>query len=89
MKAIFDNKENALWPNQFLNVQLLLETRPDSIVVPAAIQRGPQGRSDGDVKHEHPFFVSSEVWARSWTTCEKQHLPAERSRTPNLDQVGW
>ena len=44
LKAQFDNKDDALWPNQFVNVQLLLETRKDSIVVPAAtIQRGPQG----------------------------------------------
>ena len=33
-----------LWPNQFVNIHLLLEVRKDSIVVPAAaIQRGPQG----------------------------------------------
>ena len=44
LKAQFDNKDDALWPNQFVNVQLLLETRKDSIVVPAAtIQRGPSG----------------------------------------------
>ncbi len=44
LKAVFDNKDNALWPNQFVNVRLLLETRKDSVVVPAAaVQRGPQG----------------------------------------------
>src|SRR5262249_14648807 len=44
LKAIFDNKDNELWPNQFVNVRLLLEVRKNSIVVPAAaIQRGPQG----------------------------------------------
>jgi membrane fusion protein, multidrug efflux system len=44
LKAVFDNKDNALWPNQFVNVRLLLEVRKDSIAVPAAaIQRGPQG----------------------------------------------
>ena len=44
LKAIFDNKENLLWPNQFVNVRLLLETRKNSTVIPAAaIQRGPQG----------------------------------------------
>jgi membrane fusion protein, multidrug efflux system len=44
LKAAFDNKDNALWPNQFVNVRLLLEVRKSSIVVPAAaIQRGPQG----------------------------------------------
>jgi len=44
LKAIFDNKGDTLWPNQFVNVQLLLETRKDATIVPAAaIQRGPQG----------------------------------------------
>jgi len=46
LKAIFENPDNALWPNQFVNAHLLLETRKGAIVVPAAaIQRGPQGSS--------------------------------------------
>lgn len=44
LKAIFENKENMLWPNQFVNARLLLEVRRNSTVIPAAaIQRGPQG----------------------------------------------
>jgi len=44
LKAVFDNRDNALWPNQFVNCRLLLETRNHSTTVPAAaIQRGPQG----------------------------------------------
>lgn len=44
LKAVFDNKDNQLWPNQFVNANLLLETRKDATVVPtAAILRGPQG----------------------------------------------
>jgi len=44
LKAVFDNKDNQLWPNQFVNANLLLETRKDSTVLPtAAILRGPQG----------------------------------------------
>ncbi|MFZ0956535.1 MAG: MdtA/MuxA family multidrug efflux RND transporter periplasmic adaptor subunit [Candidatus Sulfotelmatobacter sp.] len=44
LKAVFDNKDNQLWPNQFVNTKLLLETRKNSTVVPtAAILRGPQG----------------------------------------------
>jgi membrane fusion protein, multidrug efflux system len=44
LKAVFDNKDNALWPNQFVNIRLLLEIRKDSTAVPAAaVQRGPQG----------------------------------------------
>ena len=44
LKAVFDNKDNKLWPNQFVNAELLLETRKNSTVVPtAAVLRGPQG----------------------------------------------
>lgn len=44
LKAVFDNKEDKLWPNQFVNADLLVETRKNSVVVPtAAILRGPQG----------------------------------------------
>jgi multidrug efflux system membrane fusion protein len=44
LKAVFDNKTRNLWPNQFVNVKLLLDTRKNAITVPAAaIQHGPQG----------------------------------------------
>ncbi len=44
LKAVFDNKDSQLWPNQFVNANLLLETRKNSTTVPtAAILRGPQG----------------------------------------------
>lgn len=44
LKAVFDNRDNRLWPNQFVNADLLVETRKNSTVVPtAAILRGPQG----------------------------------------------
>ena len=44
LKAVFDNRDSQLWPNQFVNANLLLETRKNSTVVPtAAILRGPQG----------------------------------------------
>jgi len=44
LKAVFDNRDNQLWPNQFVNADLLLETRKNSTVLPtAAILRGPQG----------------------------------------------
>jgi multidrug efflux system membrane fusion protein len=44
LKAVFDNRDDKLWPNQFVNADLLVETRKNSTVVPtAAILRGPQG----------------------------------------------
>jgi multidrug efflux system membrane fusion protein len=44
LKAVFDNKDNALFANQFVNVQLVLRERPNATVVPtAAISSGTQG----------------------------------------------
>lgn len=44
LKAVFENKDDSLWPNQFVNVRLQLEILKNSTVIPAAaIQRGPQG----------------------------------------------
>ena len=44
LKAVFSNEDNVLWPNQFVNIHLLLETRKNATVIPsAAVQQGPQG----------------------------------------------
>lgn len=44
LKAVFDNANNALFPQQFVNIRLLVETLTDQIVVPnVAVQNGQQG----------------------------------------------
>jgi membrane fusion protein, multidrug efflux system len=44
LKCQVANAEHTLWPNQFVKARLLLETRPNAIVIPpAAVQRGPNG----------------------------------------------
>jgi membrane fusion protein, multidrug efflux system len=44
LRAMFDNPDMSLFPNQFVNTRLLVNTLHDQIVVPAAaIQRGAQG----------------------------------------------
>lgn len=44
LKAIFPNRDNELFPNQFVNARLLVDVRRDAITVPsAAIQNGPKG----------------------------------------------
>jgi multidrug efflux system membrane fusion protein len=44
LKAVFDNKDLQLFPNQFVNIHLVMEQRPNALVVPsAAIQTGSQG----------------------------------------------
>ena len=44
LKAVFQNADESLFPNQFVNIHLVTENRPDAIVIPsAAIQSGLQG----------------------------------------------
>jgi len=44
LKAIFQNKDNALFPSQFVNARLTVDTLRDAILIPtAAIQRNSQG----------------------------------------------
>jgi len=44
LKAQFDNSDGGLFPNQFVNVRMKLDTQRDVVVVPtAAVQRGAQG----------------------------------------------
>lgn len=43
-KAVFSNEDNVLFPNQFVNARLLVDTQKNVTIVPAAaIQRSPQG----------------------------------------------
>jgi multidrug efflux system membrane fusion protein len=44
MKAEFPNANLQLWPGQFINIRVLVDTLKQVVVVPtAAVQRGPQG----------------------------------------------
>jgi multidrug efflux system membrane fusion protein len=44
MKAVFDNTDNALFPQQFVNIRLLVDTLGNQLVVPnVAVQNGQQG----------------------------------------------
>ena len=44
LKAIFDNKDGALFPSQFVNVKLLVDTQHNMTLIPTpAIQRSAQG----------------------------------------------
>jgi membrane fusion protein, multidrug efflux system len=44
MRAQFDNKDGVLFPNQFVNIQLLVDTLHNATIVPtAAVQRGAPG----------------------------------------------
>ena len=45
LRARFANKENTLWPGQFVSVSVRLFEQPDAIVIPSqAVQTGPEGQ---------------------------------------------
>jgi membrane fusion protein, multidrug efflux system len=64
MKAIFDNKDNVLWPGLSVSTRLLVDTLKDVIVIPDdAVQRGPNGLytfvvGDDDKVAVQPITVS-------------------------------
>ena len=44
LKAMFANDDERLWPGEFVNARVLVETRRDALAVPTpAVQRGQQG----------------------------------------------
>jgi membrane fusion protein, multidrug efflux system len=63
LKAVFDNKDYALFPQQFVNIRLLVDTLTEQLVVPnVAVQSGQQGTfvyvvDDDSVVHLKPVQV--------------------------------
>jgi multidrug efflux system membrane fusion protein len=66
LKAEFPNKDLQIWPGQFVNVKLLVDTLRQVIVVPtAAVQRGPNGTfvyvaNDDNTVTVHPVTVAQQ-----------------------------
>jgi multidrug efflux system membrane fusion protein len=66
LKAEFPNTKFQLWPGQFVNVRLKVETLDKAIVVPtSAVQRGPAGTfsyviGDGDIATAKPIVVTQQ-----------------------------
>jgi multidrug efflux system membrane fusion protein len=58
LKAIFANADDTLFPNQFVNPRLLIDTLKGAVLVPnAAIQRGTQGNFAFVVKEDQTVDV--------------------------------
>lgn len=66
LKAEFPNANFQLWPGQFVNVRLKVDTLPKAIVVPtSAVQRGPAGTfsyviGEGDIVTAKPVVVTQQ-----------------------------
>jgi multidrug efflux system membrane fusion protein len=91
LKAVFDNEDEALWPNQFVNVHLLLETRKGATVLPAAaVQRGPQGMYTYVVKSDKTVElrpVKVAFVAGNETTIDSGVSPGETVVTDGQDKL--
>jgi membrane fusion protein, multidrug efflux system len=60
VRAQFDNTDNALFPNQFVNAQLLVKTLQNAVTVPtAAIQRGAPGATPGGAMGSYVYLVNA------------------------------
>jgi multidrug efflux system membrane fusion protein len=58
LKAQFPNADGLLFPNQFVNVRMVVDTKKDATVIPlAAIQRGAQGNIVYVVKEDKTTTV--------------------------------
>ncbi|MDA9504935.1 transporter [Bradyrhizobium sp. CCBAU 11386] len=66
LKAEFPNANYQLWPGQFVNVRLKVETLSQALVVPtSAVQRGPIGTfsyviGEGDIVSAKPVTVTQQ-----------------------------
>ncbi len=66
LKAEFPNANFQLWPGQFVNVRLKVETLPKVIVIPtSAVQRGPAGTfsyviGEGNIATAKPIVVTQQ-----------------------------
>lgn len=66
LKAEFPNTDLQIWPGQFVNIKLLVDTLREVVVVPsAAVQRGPNGTfayvaTDANTVAVHPVTVAQQ-----------------------------
>jgi multidrug efflux system membrane fusion protein len=91
LKAVFDNKDHALWPGQSVSTRLLVKTLKDATVVPdGAIQHGTDGlyayAVNQDNKAElHKVKVSQSIDGR--TVIEDGLSPGQRVITAGQYKV--
>ncbi len=91
LRAEFTNKDEALFPNQFVNIRLELSTLKNAVVVPSsALQRSPQGtyvyviKADGTVEARDVVVAFSEG---DDTALAKGLAPGEKVVTDGVDKL--
>ncbi len=69
LRAMFPNKDEALFPNQFVNARLLVETQHDVTLVPSpGIQRNAQGAYVYQIKDQKAMIQKVKVGTTDGTT---------------------
>lgn len=90
VKALFDNKDGHLFPNQFVNVRLQLDVLKDALVVPAAaVQRGAPGSfvyviADGTVALRKVQLLATDG---EWTAVQGALKAGEQVVTDGADRL--
>ena len=91
LKAQFPNKEGKLFPNQFVNVRMVVDTRKGVVAVPtAAIQRGAQGTIVYVVKDDSTVAirpVTTGPGEGTLTAIESGLQAGERVITDGVDRI--
>src|SRR6266516_1415303 len=91
LKAVFKNQDDTLFPNQFVNVKLLIDVKKSSVIVPGvAVQRGPQGAFVYVVKEDKTVEVRQVAVGTmddSKVSIEKGLSPGELVVVDGLDKL--
>ena len=91
LKAEFPNSQGKLFPNQFVNVRMVVDVRKGAILVPtAAIQRGNQGTVVYVVKEDNTVTlrpVSTGPTEGQLTAIESGVQAGERVITDGVDRI--
>ena len=91
VKAQFDNRDGALYPNQFVNIRLHLDTLAGATVVPSnAVQRGATGSfvyriGDSGAVSVRPIEVLASEG--DWTGVRGDLAPGDRVVTDGADRL--
>ncbi len=91
IKAQFDNRDGALFPNQFVNIRLHVETVNGALAIPlAAVQRGSAGnfvyviKDDGSVSVR---TVTPDITDGDWTSVRGELSPGDKVVTDGADRL--
>ena len=91
VRADFDNKDESLFPSQFVNVQMLLDTLHDVVTIPiSAVQRGAPGTyvyllNDDNTVSVHPVTLGAQDG--DLIAVDKGLEPGQRVVTDGADRL--